>query len=269
MITASDLDRTLMYSNRALEEFGIPGNIVLKPVEFYKGNWTGYMTEAAFSMLKEVSSHSLFIPVTTRTTEQFKRFVIFEKEIPLTYAITTNGAHILYKGEPLKDWSEQLIIQLKNGCASEEEVLSALKRSGITLDGIRKQAENLFFYFILNCLPTPSELIEIRELTAQYGWKMSLQGRKLYFIPTAISKGKALEFICNREGMKAMAGAGDSVLDWDFLKNCTYRFVPSHGELLKVMGPADITLTNQLGVAAGEEILERFLNTLSLKVNFS
>jgi 3-deoxy-D-manno-octulosonate 8-phosphate phosphatase KdsC-like HAD superfamily phosphatase len=66
-----------------------------------------------------------------------------------------------------------------------------------------------------------------------------------------------------------MAGAGDSVLDWDFLKNCTYRFVPSHGELLKVMGPADITLTNQLGVAAGEEILDRFLHALSLKANFS
>jgi hydroxymethylpyrimidine pyrophosphatase-like HAD family hydrolase len=269
MITASDLDRTLMYSNRALKEFGIPENIALKPVEFHKGTWTGYMTEAAFSMLKEVSSHSLFIPVTTRTTQQFKRFVIFEKEIPLTYAITSNGAHILYKGEPLKEWSEQLTIQLKNGCAPEEELLSALKNAGITLDGERKRAENLFFYFILNCLPTPSELREIRELTAQYGWKMSLQGRKLYFIPNAISKGKALEFICNREGMKAMAGAGDSVLDWDFLKNCTYRFVPSHGELLKVMGPADITLTNQLGVAAGEEILKRFGELLSLKANFS
>ncbi|WP_045524159.1 HAD family hydrolase [Neobacillus niacini] len=266
MILASDLDRTIMYSNRAIEEFGFPENKVLKPVERNKGNWTGYMTEAAFSMLKEVSKHSLFIPVTTRTTEQFKRFVIFEEEIPLSYAITSNGAHILYNGEPLKEWAEHLELQLNNGCAPEEELDFALKSAGITLDGERKQAENLFFYYILNCLPTPSELAEIRELTVKYGWKMSLQGRKLYFIPSAISKGKALEFICNREGMEAMAGAGDSVLDWDFLKNCRYRFVPSHGELLKVKGPADITLTNQLGVAAGEEILQHFLKALSLKI---
>lgn len=266
MITASDLDRTIMYSKRALEEFGIPKDNVLKPVERYQGNWTGYMTEAAFSMLKEVNQHSLFIPVTTRTTEQFKRFVIFEKEIPLSYAVTTNGAHILYKGEPLKDWSETLHIQLKNGCSPEEELQSAIKKAGIKLDGERKQAEKLFFYYLLNCLPTPSELVEIRQLTAQFGWKMSLQGRKLYFIPNPISKGKALEFICNREGMEAMAGAGDSVLDWDFLKDCRYRFVPSHGELLKVMGPTDITLTNQLGAAAGEEILQLFLNVLSLKI---
>jgi hydroxymethylpyrimidine pyrophosphatase-like HAD family hydrolase len=266
MIIASDLDRTIMYSNRAIEEFGIPENLVLKPVEMIKGKWAGYMTEASFSMLSEVNQHSLFIPVTTRTTEQFRRFVIFEKEIPLTYAITTNGAHILYHGEPLKEWSEHLLIQLKNGCASEEELLSALKRAEITLDGERKQADNLFFYFVLNCLPTPSELTEIRGVTAKYGWKMSLQGRKLYFIPTAISKGKALEYICNREGMEAMAGAGDSVLDWDFLKNCTYPIVPSHGELLKVKGPADFTLTNQLGVAAGEEILQHFLKAITLKV---
>ncbi|MEH7176580.1 hypothetical protein [Neobacillus vireti] len=266
MITASDLDRTLMYSNRALEEFGRPEDKALKPVEMHRGNWTGYMTEASFSMLKEINKHSLFIPVTTRTTEQFKRFVIFEKEIPLTYAVTTNGAHVLYNGEPLKDWSEQLYSQLKNGCSPEEELQSALKKSGIYLDGERKQAEKLFFYYLLNCLPTPSELLEIRELTAAYGWKMSLQGRKLYFIPNAISKGKALEFICNREGKEALAGAGDSVLDWDFLKDCTYRFVPSHGELLKVRGSGDISLTDQCGVAAGEEILQQFLNVLALKI---
>jgi hydroxymethylpyrimidine pyrophosphatase-like HAD family hydrolase len=266
MIIASDLDRTLMYSNRAIAEFGHPEKLALKPVEMYKGTWTGYMTETGFSMLKEVNQHSLFIPITTRTTEQFKRFVIFEKEIPLPYAITANGAHILYNGEPLKDWSEYLVGQLNNECAPEEEILTGLKRAGITLNGERKQAENLFFYYILNCLPSPSEITEIRELTARYGWKLSLQGRKLYFIPTEISKGKALEFICNREGMEAMAGAGDSVLDWDFLKNCRYRFVPSHGELLKVKGPADITLTNQLGVAAGEEILQHFLKALTLNI---
>ncbi len=266
MITASDLDRTLMYSDRALEELGVPENVLLKPVELNKGKWAGYMTASAFSMLKEINQNSLFIPVTTRTTEQFKRFIIFEKEIPLSYAITTNGAQILYKGQPLKDWSDQVTIQLKNGSATEVELVAALKRAGIFLDGERKQAERLFFYFILNSLPTPLDLIDIRELTDKYGWKVSLQGRKLYFIPDAISKGKALEFICNREGMEAIAGAGDSVLDWDFLKNCRNRFVPSHGELLKVMGPGDITLTNQLGVAAGEEILEHFQKALSLKI---
>lgn len=126
--------------------------------------------------------------------------------------------------------------------------------------------EKLFFYFILNCLPTASDLLAVRELVALYGWRTSLQGRKLYLIPTLISKGNALDYICNREGMEAIAGAGDSVLDWDFLRNCRNRFVPRHGELVDKLETSNVTLTNNLGIAAGEEILQHFQTMLSLKV---
>ena len=52
MIIASDLDRTLMYSMRALEELGRPEDTVLKPVEINDGNWVGYMTETCFFCFK-------------------------------------------------------------------------------------------------------------------------------------------------------------------------------------------------------------------------
>jgi hydroxymethylpyrimidine pyrophosphatase-like HAD family hydrolase len=266
MIIASDLDRTLMYSNRALEVFGRPEKTVLKPVERINGQWAGYMTEKAFDTLKQINRHCLFVPVTTRTTEQFKRFIIFEEEVPLTYAITTNGAAILHKGKPLKEWSDQIAVTLNNESASQEELLSALKKECVPLDGKVKQAEKLFFYYILNCLPSASEILAIRELANLYGWRASLQGRKLYFIPKAISKGSALAYICSREGMEAFAGAGDSVLDWDFLQNCQHRLVPSHGELISQIGNSNITLTTQHGIGAGEEILNHFVTALSLKI---
>jgi hypothetical protein len=266
MIIASDLDRTLMYSARALEELGRPEDTVYKPVERNVGNWVGYMTENGFSTLQEVNLQALFIPVTTRTTEQFKRFVIFEKEIPLTYAITANGANILYKGEPLTDWSDNLHSLLVREAAGPEELLATLKKEGFQFDGQLKQVENLFFYFILNCLPTASDLLALHMLVALYGWRISLQGRKLYFIPTLVSKGKALEYICNREGMEAIAGAGDSVLDWDFLRNCRNRFVPRHGELVDKLETSNVTLTNNLGIGAGEEILQHFQTLISLRV---
>jgi hydroxymethylpyrimidine pyrophosphatase-like HAD family hydrolase len=266
MIVASDLDRTLMYSNRALEEFGRPEKGELTPVELSAGTWVGYMTDAAFSSLKQLSQNCLFIPVTTRTTAQFKRFVIFEKEIPLTYAITTNGASILYKGEPLSSWSEQLLAQMKSESARQEEVLAALKKEGFRLDGQRKQAEKLFFYFILNSLPPAHELLAIRGLCAMYGWRTSLQGRKLYIIPNTISKGNALQFICEREGMPAIAGAGDSILDWDFLKNCQNRYVPIHGELKNEISETEYRLIHQPGVLAGEEIIKHFQAALSQNI---
>ncbi|EKN69509.1 hypothetical protein BABA_08781 [Neobacillus bataviensis LMG 21833] len=276
MIFASDLDRTLMYSKRAIEELGEPKEYILKPVEQKDGKWVGYMTEAAYSALKELSLHSLFVPVTTRTTAQFNRFVIFAEEIPIQYAITSNGANILYQGVPMEEWSNHIHSQLRSDSVSQAELLFILQREGFHLDGEKKQAENLFFYYILNCRPAASEKELLHGLAVKYGWRISLQGRKLYFIPKAISKGSALEYICNREGAKAIAGAGDSILDWDFLVNCQHRFIPNHGELVnelssmsmlsRVTGTNNHILTESRGVNAGEEILQGFLKLLSLRI---
>ena len=262
MIFASDLDRTLIFSKRAIEEFGVPEGLALTPVEQKEGSWVAFMTENSYNQLKELSNQGLFVPVTTRTTEQFSRFVIFAKDIKIKYAITSNGANILYQGIPMKEWSKQLRDRLKLESVTQAELLSRLERESVYLDGVRKQAEEWFFYFLLNCLPSDTERKSIEDLAAKSGWRISLQGRKLYFIPQAISKGNALDFICQLEGVKTVAGAGDSILDWDFLKNCQHRFVPNHGELAKhlvnVSGGRTSILTMNSGVRAGEEIIQYF-----------
>lgn len=266
MIFASDLDRTLVYSHRALMELEAPSGLVLRPIEMKDGKPVGFMTETSFSMLKELCKQSLFIPVTTRTTEQYKRFVSFEKDINPTYVITSNGANILYKGVIDKDWNDSISKQLKNEIVPKGEFLSILNREGFIFEGELRHAENLFFYYLLNSLPPLFDRDEINHLSSQYGWTVSLQGRKLYFIPRAISKGAALSFICNREGKEAFAGAGDSFLDWDFLRKCTHRFVPRHGELAGKNGMRNFTLTKNSGAAAGEEILQQFLSLVGLKI---
>jgi hydroxymethylpyrimidine pyrophosphatase-like HAD family hydrolase len=266
MIFASDLDRTLVYSKRAIEELGEFDKALLKPIEKKEGNWVAFMTEASFFALKELSLNSLFVPVTTRTTDQFNRFIIFKEDIPLKYAITSNGANILFKGEPMIDWSAHILNRMQAESVTQEELLAILKREGFQFDGQMKQAENLFFYFILNSLPPADDRKALNDLAVSYGWRTSIQGRKLYFIPCAISKGTALEFISNREEMEVIAGSGDSILDWDFLKNCQYRFVPAHGELARVSGTSNYTLTKNHGVAAGEEILQQFQKLLHLNV---
>ncbi|WP_040208528.1 HAD family hydrolase [Neobacillus jeddahensis] len=267
MIFASDLDRTLMYSARAITDLGMPISSKLKPVEEKDGKWVSFMTETSFIKLKEISHQGIFVPVTTRTTAQFNRFVIFKQEIPIKYAVTSNGATILYQGIPLKEWSNYIQERRQMETVSQIELLNVLKKEGFDLDGEKNQAENLFFYYILNCLPTVTEKEAIDELALKNGWRVSLQGRKLYFIPKAISKGSALEYICKLEGINAIAGAGDSILDWDFLKNCQYRFVPNHGELANLLAPVPGTtnyfLTKSSGLLAGEEILQQFHNLLS------
>lgn len=266
MIIASDLDRTLCYSTRAMEELGRPEKLALRPIEKKDGQWVSFMTETSFILLKEICKYSLFVPITTRTIEQFRRFVIFEKELPLSYAITSNGANILFKGEQMREWSDYIFQRMKAESIGQDELLFKLEREGFQFEGQMKQAENLFFYYILNSLPTVIDKNALSGLANKYGWRISLQGRKLYFIPKAISKGAALEFICNREGMKALAGAGDSILDWDFLKRCQYRFVPKHGELANESETTGLTISKNTGVEAGEEILKQLLDLTPLKI---
>lgn len=262
MIFASDLDRTLIYSSRAMEELRIPQNTKVIPVEKRNGSWVAFMTESALTHLKKLSSSCLFIPVTTRTTEQFNRIVIFPETIPLPYAITTNGAVILHNGKPMDEWTEYISTLIKEESASLSQMLRLLDKEGFRFQGQLRQVENLFFYYVLNDLPSNQEKNMIQAIVGTCGWRISLQGRKLYFIPKAISKGAALEFLCRQLGVKAFAGAGDSILDWDFLRNCHHRFVPSHGELKRDASESSITYTKKVGIEAGEEILLHCLNLL-------
>ncbi|EFV77717.1 hypothetical protein HMPREF1013_01971 [Bacillus sp. 2_A_57_CT2] len=259
---ASDLDRTLIYSNKALADFGQTGEKNLIGVERKDGREVAFMTNEGLLMLKRVSAQMLFVPVTTRTYEQYKRIFIFQDDqLNIPYTVTSNGANIHYHGKPLEEWSVIVRKRLKAECALLEEMMD--RSQSLELNGKIKTAENLFFYYILNEHITTAAKEEIVRLTESYGWRISLQGRKLYFMPNPICKGEAVKFIKNREEIKIVFGAGDSVLDHDFLKFCDFPYVPNHGEL--AANPAlshPYLISNNIGAAAGEEILNDVLNNI-------
>lgn len=265
MIIASDLDRTLIYSYRAMEQFGQPFETNLKPVERKDGKWISFMTETSMNMLKEICRKSLFVPVTTRTVEQFKRVAVFQQALPVPYVIAANGAEILLNGERIHGWTEHIAARLKLETAPMEEVVSHFQKKVGDARAVLKRVENLFFYLIFDHPPDGLDKETLVEIAARFGWQVSLQGRKLYFIPKPINKGDALSFICDREGSQPAAGAGDSILDRDFLERCVHRFIPRHGELAEVGSVDRAVLTKNWGIKAGEEILEQFLSLLTVK----
>ena len=67
-------------------------------VEVYNGKEISFMTEKAIALLRELSEEMMFVPVTTRTVEQYNRVSLFREEIRPTYAITSNG------GSSAKGW---------------------------------------------------------------------------------------------------------------------------------------------------------------------
>ena len=65
--------------------------------------------------------------------------------------------------------------------------------------------------------------------------------------------------------MEAMAGAG-ICFRLGFSKKLPISICPKPWRAVKSQGPGDITLTNQLGVGAGEEILQQFHKAISTKI---
>ncbi|MBU8878956.1 hypothetical protein BGM26_08150 [Bacillus sp. FJAT-29790] len=263
MMFASDLDRTLIYSERALSEFKEHSNSDLVGVERRDGLEVAFMTKDAFESLRELAENILFVPVTTRTYEQFQRIFMFSEDIPLTYAVTSNGANIIYNGKPLTEWREFVQKRLEKECTSLEAMIQKIK--GFEIKGKLKKAESLFFYYILDEIISLETGKLIRVLAEANGWRVSIQGRKLYLVPKPVCKGEAVKFIKEREGIHTVFGAGDSLLDHDFLKVCEYPFVPLHGELANEKG-INYLISQRRGIKAGEEILFEITDILKKTV---
>jgi len=251
---ATDLDRTLIYSKRALVDFKQDNLLGLMPVERKDDQNVAFMTKRANVLLKELVKELLFVPVTTRTYEQFMRIFLFSEEISLTYAVTSNGANIIYKGTPLIEWRNHIQNKLNRECTNLTNMLTIFEN--VNINGYLKIAENLFFYYILEDELSDEELKLIKSIALHNGWRVSIQGKKLYVMPNPISKGEAIKYIKERQGIQTIYGAGDSVLDYDFLNICDFAFVPSHGELVKERKVDDhFIISKEKGIKAGEEIL--------------
>ncbi|RSD26292.1 hypothetical protein [Mesobacillus subterraneus] len=257
MMFATDLDRTIIYSRRALKDLGTATPVQLQAVEKLDGKDLSFMTEKAIQLLHGLSEELLLVPVTTRTTQQYNRISLFKERIPVKYAVTYNGAEVLCEGKPLPDWREDITRRLKAECASHDDLKDLLQKETNQVKGRLNSAEELFLYYLLEEKLEAKQVQEFKRKASAYGWRVSYQGRKLYFMPAPISKGEAVSFIKEREGIGTLIGAGDSLLDEDFLVKCDHSFIPSHGELSECNPLLTYIFTELQGVHAGEEILEK------------
>ncbi|MCM3320888.1 hypothetical protein [Cytobacillus kochii] len=257
-IFASDLDRTLIYSETAISQLEEIPSKTATVVEYKNNKALSVMSDRAIKLLQQIRNTLLFVPITTRTRQQFERI-----EFPFShrYAVVANGAQILYNGQPLLNWEESIKREVYDKSGTKEKLLNHL--FPFKIKGRLREADGWFFYYVLMETLSDCQLAEIRLTAEGLGWRISLQGRKLYFIPNAISKGRALQYIVENEGAQYLFGAGDSLLDYDFLKICDESFVPAHGELAQHLKKSSHWLTKEKGILATEEFLTKILQTVT------
>ncbi len=258
-LIAADLDRTLIYSAAALA-LGMPDDQAprLLCVEVHRGRPLSFLTERAAELLRELSAAAEFVPVTTRTREQYRR--VHLPGPPPRYAVCANGGHILSDGRTDRDWNDAVRRSLGTRCAPLAEILDHLVAVADPA-WLRKArvAEDLFAYLLVERDLMPDDWL--KELTAwagPRGWRISLQGRKVYAVPELLTKSAALAEVVRRTGASRVLAAGDSLLDVDLLLAADKAWRPGHGELAATgWTAAHVTALDATGVAAGEGILRR------------
>lgn len=261
MIFASDLDRTLIYTKKLIEEEN--KDIVL--AERYLGKELSYMKSGVVEKIKKMKNKVLFVPVTTRTIEQYNRIFVINEHIKPVYAIVSNGGNILINGKVDTEWRNiirKAVDKITHYKFVQKQFLNSFKDTS-WIDKMVLRDE-LFFsvHFKDKELINVSEFSNFKDWAEENNWTVSLQGRKLYIVPEPVNKWDALLYLKEKEKKKKIISAGDSFLDYPLLINADYAICASHGELKslieeKILKQGHISLTEERGINASEEILER------------
>lgn len=231
------------------------------PAEQIDGATSAFISEQALQLLKTLPEDVMFMPVTTRTIEQYRRITVFQTELVPAYAVTSNGGNIIVGGEVDREWNRRIHEQVRRDGAHAEEARQVF---GQVLDEDwvvnERFCDELFYAFMIERDRMPLEqVLEKARIMREMGWEVSIQGRKIYLVPAAVNKQAAVEHIRNLTNGGAVVASGDSLLDRCLLDYADYAIAPRHGELyreqLRDKLEVNYRFTEVSGVYAADEIM--------------
>lgn len=256
MVFASDLDRTLIYSSKFTQE-----NVPSEVVEYKDGEPLSYMTSKAIDILESIRKRVDFIPVTTRTLEQYQRIHLFHGSRQPEYAITSNGGTILINGAIDLEWKTHIDQQMaKEG--QDLETVYRLMTPLLNQPWVEKTriADDVFFYILVYKEDVDFQLIkEWERVLEERNWELIEHGRKIYFIPRCVNKRDALAYIAKKLGAKKIVTSGDSRMDLTMEAISDRFIIPRHGELMALeewSGNEQVVFTPSEGIQAAEEVIQ-------------
>lgn len=269
---ASDLDQTLIYSRRMMS--GYEKERTIRPLEWLEGRVISFMTRDALALLNEIAQRVFFVPVTTRTRLQYRRLDFHAYAIEPQYAVTGNGGTIYFAGREDEDWRRRIAAEGRN-CLPVEDLLSKfaeISRPSWVHEGSGRLADELFYYCLIERDKVPvAELNDFSVWSGKNNWDLSIQGRKLYLVPRNVSKKAAVQYIKEKEEVRRLATAGDSLLDLEMLRSADLALAPAHGELYALSaqssaGLEKICFTQKSGLEAAEEILRHVVSWIASRI---
>jgi hypothetical protein len=270
MLFASDLDQTLIYSPKAFRMLPNTPEPAIRLVEMYDGRGISFMVDSAIHQLAQWAFQRFFVPVTTRTIDQYQRISLFHEKIIPDYSVVSNGGNVIVKGIVDQDWQKKIKANISQRCLCDQDVVRQFGEiSHISWCGPLKIADSCFHYCIVERDKIP--LHDLRSFTLwakAQNWCISLQGRKLYMVPQVVNKWDAVRYIRDLLDVKVVIAAGDSLLDLCMLEQADYAIAPRHGEIWErycsgTLSASKIQFTKQAGILAAKDILD-YLDTFTV-----
>jgi hypothetical protein len=216
------------------------------------------MTASCAAALGRLAVLGELVPVTTRINAQYRRVTL--PGPPPRYAVTTNGGEILEDGKPDRVWAKEVAARLADGFPLEEVWSQASHVCHPEFTVKLRNADDMFCYAVVRPKHLPPGFVEdVSGWAAERGWRTSLQGHKLYWVPESLTKSAAVREVARRLDAELVLAAGDSLLDVDLLLAADRGIHPRHGELFEQGWSAPgVACTAASGELAGEEIAAWF-----------
>jgi hydroxymethylpyrimidine pyrophosphatase-like HAD family hydrolase len=262
-LLACDLDQTLVYSRRSFRLPPGTGEPEITAVECIDGRPAAFSTTRMLDTLAALASTALFVPVTTRTLAQYERI---DLGLHPAYAVAANGGHLLVDGEADPAWAATVASRLATTSRPLTDIHALAER--LAADGgwarLVQVADGLFVYLVAHDRDGIPDLSGLAAELAADGWSLSVQGRKVYLVPSALTKHAAIAEVARRAGTTRLAAAGDSLLDTSVLLAADIGVRPAHGELHEMGWSApNLTVTSAAGILGGEELVAFLAAALS------
>ena len=208
ILFASDLDNTLIHSYKRADLLDIC-------VEYKDEKALSFMTPAAYDLLNKLNKQRdiYFVPLTTRSSEQYERIKLFKDTVP-KLALPANGGILYENGVKNSYWfneSKNLI----SDCYSEfEKGIDYFRDDEYVCFEIRLVDE--LFVFTRSSAPLTTKIVleSILDLNKVGVYNI---GEKMYIFPNVLTKGRAVRRLKEKFSFEKVICAGDSEFDISML----------------------------------------------------